>query len=68
MKQLGSAVKQQDEDVDEGTQPRYVPCIDAENSAFDAELSCSNHCRITPENFEAIMDRARKRGNMGLED
>ena len=48
MKQLGSAVKQQDEDVDEGTQPRYVPCIDAGNAAFDAELLHSDHTRLNP--------------------
>ena len=54
MKQLGSAVKQQDEDVDEGTQPRYVPCIDGDSAAFDRELSVSDRTQRNRRSESAV--------------
>ena len=54
MEQLGSAVEQQDEDVDEGTQPRYVPCIDAGNAAFGAELSVSDRTQRNRRSESAV--------------
>ena len=48
MKKLGSAVKQQDEDVDEGTQPRYVSCIDGDSAAFDGELLHPDRTQLNP--------------------
>ena len=66
MKQHGSAAKQQDEDVDEGTQPRYVPCIDAGNAAFDAELFHSDHTRLNPRPMCGRRSRFSTLGSTGV--
>ena len=48
MEQLGSAVEQQDEDVQEGNPLRYVPCIDGEAAANDGQLLHPDHTRLNP--------------------